>query len=211
MVPSVVSPCKVWAVHHRVMTHLWNLEQSSRCSSFRLRVDHVSHVYPSFVLFKPPGWIITRCCVLKHDSVVNIFHPTARSPLRCHVCLEPLSLENCSAVQTSRLCETGFSCYTLEAFETILNTYIFAKGCIPEMFCSGNRGCEILNQSRNGTIDSCSFNCCHTEQCNAGSSVSLTPSPLPTTTEEPTIQPTAVPTTLPGKISLNNAILTDYS
>jgi len=146
--------------------------------------------------------------MLKHESVVNIFHPTARSPLRCNVCLEPLSLENCTAVQTSRLCETGFSCYTLEAFETILNTYIFAKGCIPEMFCSENRGCEILNQSRNGTIDSCSFNCCHTEQCNAGSSVSSTPPPLPTATEEPTIQPTAVPTTLPGKISLNNAILT---
>ncbi|XP_020632354.1 deleted in malignant brain tumors 1 protein-like [Orbicella faveolata] len=64
------------------------------------------------------------------------------------------------------------------------------------MFCSGNRGCEILNQSRNGTIESCSFYCCHTEQCNAGSSVSSTSPPLPTTTEEPATL-TAVPTTQP--------------
>lgn len=116
-------------------------------------------------------------------------------------------MENCTAVQTSRLCETGFSCYTLQAFETLLNTDIFAKGCIPEMFCSGNRGCEILNQSRNGTIESCSFYCCHTEQCNAGSSVSSTSPPLPTTTEEPATL-TAVPTTQPGKVSLKNVPLT---
>ena len=136
-----------------------------------------------------------------------MFTPTGISRLSCHVCLEPMSLENCTAVQTLRLCETGFSCYTLEAFETLLNTNIFAKGCFPEIFCSGNYGCEILNQSRNGTIESCSFLCCHTEQCNAGSSVSATSPPHPTTTEEPTTL-MVVPTTLPGKVSLNNAILT---
>ena len=162
-----------------------------------------SNPYTSSVLFKLPACIITRWCTLKHEPVVNHFTPTERSRLRCHVCLEPLSLENCTAVQTLRLCETGFSCYTLQAFETILNTDIFAKGCIPEIFCSGNRGCEFLNGSRNGSIESCSFHCCHTEQCNAGQSVSSTNPPLPMTTEEPIIQ-TAVPTTPPGKVSPRN-------
>lgn len=139
--------------------------------------------------------------MLKLESIVHIFIPTARSRLRCHVCLEPLSLDNCTAVQTLRLCETGFSCYTLQAFEALLNTDIFAKGCVPDILCSENRGCDILNQSRNGTIESCSFHCCHTEQCNAGSSVSPTLPLPPTTTEEPTTL-TVIPTTLPGKVCL---------
>ncbi|KAL9979480.1 hypothetical protein ACROYT_G017151 [Oculina patagonica] len=123
----------------------------------------------------------------------------APTRLRCYVCLEPVSLDNCIAAQTLRLCETGFSCYTLQAFDTVLNTHTVAKGCIPKIPCTGDHGCEFLNGSRNGTIESCSFHCCNTDQCNAGPSVSsTTPSPLPTTTEQPTT-PVTVPTSPPGQ------------
>ena len=144
--------------------------------------------------------------------------PTAPTRLRCPVCLEPLSLDNCTAKQTLRLCETGFSCYTLQAFETMLSTYIFAKGCFPEFLCNGNHGCEFLNRSRNGTIDSCSFQCCHTDQCNAGPSVSppvpsTEPSPpVPSTEPSPPVPSTEpfspVPSTEPTPVSTTSQLTT---
>lgn len=69
--------------------------------------------------------------------------------------------------------------------------------------CIQDRGCDFLNLSRNGTIESCSFNCCGTQECNAQPSVSFTPPPTPTTTEEPTttvtVTTTITTTTPPGK------------
>ena len=137
--------------------------------------------------------------ILVSNDSKNSNYSTAPTRLRCPVCLEPLSLDNCTAKQTLRLCETGFSCYTLQAFETMLSTYIFAKGCFPEFLCNGNHGCEFLNRSRNGTIDSCSFQCCHTDQCNAGPSVSP---PVPSTEPSPPVPSTEpsppVPSTEPS-------------
>ncbi|XP_022799866.1 CUB domain-containing protein-like [Stylophora pistillata] len=133
--------------------------------------------------------------MLYHPSKTNTNAPTR---LRCHVCLEPVSLENCTAAQTLQLCETGFRCYNLQAFDTAQNSYIFAKGCLPSILCAQNRGCDFLNLSRNGSIESCLFECCHTQGCNAQQSASSTTPPLPTTTEQPSTAVT-IPVTPSGK------------
>lgn len=118
--------------------------------------------------------------------------------LRCHVCLEPVSLENCTTAETLRLCERGFRCYNLQAFDTARNAHIFAKGCLQSILCAQNRGCDFLNLSRNGSIGFCSLECCHTQECNAQPRVSSTAPPPPMITERPSTAG-SVPVTPSGK------------
>ena len=109
--------------------------------------------------------------------------------LSCYECTT-----NCSTVQTSATCKAGFSCYTLQAFDTVLNKSVFIKGCIPAFFCTDNRGCSYMNQSLSGALGSCSISCCHVSLCNPGA---ITPAPSLTTTSPPTTT-TAPPTTTPS-------------
>lgn len=118
--------------------------------------------------------------------------------LRCHVCLEPVSLENCTTAETLRLCERGFRCYNLQAFDTARNAHIFAKGCLQSILCAQNRGCDFLNLSRNGSIGFCSLECCNTQECNAQPRVSSTAPPPPMITERPSTAG-SVPVTPSGK------------
>lgn len=138
---------------------------------------------------------------------------TAPTILRCYECTA-----NCSSVQTAATCKAGFSCYTLQAFDTVLNASVFIKGCIPGFFCTQNRGCHYMNQSLNGALGSCSISCCHVSLCNAGTTTTAPPltttsppttttappttTPPPTTTQAPTTTapPTTLPTTLPTTV-----------
>ena len=119
---------------------------------------------------------------------------------------------NCSTVQTSATCKAGFSCYTLQAFDTVMNESVFIKGCIPAFFCTQNRGCNYMNQSLSGALGSCAISCCGASLCNGEGMTATTPptiatappttTPAPTTTQPPTTTapPTTLPTTLPTTV-----------
>lgn len=117
--------------------------------------------------------------------------------MKCYICSE-----NCSITQTPGSgCRPGRSCYSVHAFDTALNKSVTRKGCIPEFFCTQNRACVFLNQSRSGALRSCSISCCSTPLCNGPPLPTTQPitttAPPTTTTEPPTTLPTTVPTTVP--------------
>ena len=123
----------------------------------------------------------------------------APAGLRCYICSA-----NCSTTQTpGNGCRSGRSCYSIQAFDTALNTPVVRKGCIPQFFCAQNRACTFLNQTRNGALGSCSINCCSTQLCNGPplpTTQPITTTAPPTTTVPPTTTtapPTTVPTTVP--------------
>ena len=123
-------------------------------------------------------------------------------------------MANCALVQSIQTCGTNFSCYTLQAFSVANSLTIFAKGCFPDFLCLLNQGCAILNETRNGTIGSCSFNCCYTDWCNREPDVPSTTSPpapsltgpVATTGSQPSMipsnRPSASPETSPTKAAM---------
>lgn len=130
---------------------------------------------------------------LKHQEQA----PVAPTGLKCYICSE-----NCSTTQTPGSgCRPGRSCYSVHAFDTALNKSVTRKGCIPEFFCTQNRACVFLNQSRSGALRSCSISCCSTPLCNGPPLPTTQPitttAPPTTTTAPPTTLPTTVPTTVP--------------